>query len=62
MEANFEYYFRCYTLAFQLGLKLASGCEGLRHIVGISAPGCNLSQAPRLSYDDKGQVHYFSFL
>ena len=61
MESNFEYYFRCYALCFQVGLKLASQCEGLRHIIGISAPGCNLSQSPRLSYDDKGQVRRFSY-
>ena len=60
MEANFEYYFRCYALCFQVGLKLATQCEGLRHIVGISAPGCNLSQSPRLSYDDKGQARMLS--
>ena len=49
MEANFEYYFRVYTLCFQLGLKLAMQCQGLQHIIGVSAPGCNLSQSPRLS-------------
>ena len=49
MEANFEYYFRVYTLCFQLGLKLAMNCEGLQHVIGVSAPGCNLSQSPRLS-------------
>ena len=49
MEANFEYYFRVYTLCFQLGLKLAMQCTGLQHIIGVSAPGCNLSQSPRLS-------------
>ena len=49
MEENFEYYFRVYTLCFQLGLKLAMQCTGLQHIIGVSAPGCNLSQSPRLS-------------
>ena len=49
MEANFEYYFRVYTLCFQLGVKLAMQCQGLQHIIGVSAPGCNLSQSPRLS-------------
>lgn len=56
VENNFEYYWRVYTLCFQLGLKQAMKCEGLRHVVGISAPGCNLSQSPRLWFDDRGQV------
>jgi len=56
VEKNFEYYWRVYTLCFQLGLKQAMKCEGLRHVVGISAPGCNLSQSPRLWFDDRGQV------
>ncbi|KAK9901679.1 hypothetical protein WJX75_008058 [Coccomyxa subellipsoidea] len=55
VENNFEYYWRVYTLCFQLGLKQAMKCEGLRHVVGISAPGCNLSQSPRLWFDDRGQ-------
>lgn len=59
MEKNFEYYWRVYTLCFQLGLKHAMKCEGLRHVVGISAPGCNLSQSPRLWFDDRGQVCEF---
>ncbi|BDA42250.1 probable diacetyl reductase [(S)-acetoin forming] [Coccomyxa sp. Obi] len=55
VEKNFEYYWRVYTLCFQLGLKQAMECEGLRHVIGISAPGCNLSQSPRLWFDDRGQ-------
>ncbi len=61
MEKNFEYYWRVYTLCFQLGLKQAMKCEGLRHVVGISAPGCNLSQSPRLWFDDRGQVQPLPF-
>lgn len=53
---RYEYYWRVYTLAFQLGVQLALSCRGLRHIVGVSAPGCNATQSPRLFFGDRGQV------
>ncbi len=56
MEERFEYYWRVYTLAFQLGMKLAVRCEGFRHIIAISAPGCNITYSPFIWLDDRGQA------
>ena len=56
MEERFEYYWRVYTLAFQLGMKLAVRCEGFQHIIAISAPGCNITYSPFIWLDDRGQV------
>ena len=56
MEERFEYYWRVYTLAFQMGMKLAVRCEGFRHIIAISAPGCNITYSPFIWLDDRGQV------
>ncbi|CAK0770675.1 hypothetical protein CVIRNUC_003791 [Coccomyxa viridis] len=55
MEERFEYYWRVYTLAFQLGMKLAVRCEGFQHIIAISAPGCNITYSPFIWLDDRGQ-------
>lgn len=60
MEERFEYYWRVYTLAFQLGLKLAVRCEGFRHIIAISAPGCNITYSPFIWLDDRGQANTFA--
>ena len=59
MEERFEYYWRVYTLAFQLGLTLAVRCEGFRHIIAISAPGCNITYSPFIWLDDRGQATIF---
>ena len=56
MEERFEYYWRVYTLTFQLGMKHAVRCEGFRHIIAISAPGCNITYSPFIWLDDRGQV------
>lgn len=58
MEERFTYYFRVYTLAFQLGMKLAVRCEGFRHIIAISAPGCNITYSPFIWLDDRGQASH----
>ncbi|KAK9809107.1 hypothetical protein WJX72_009446 [[Myrmecia] bisecta] len=55
IETTFEYYWRTYTLAFAMGLQLARQLGGLRHVVAISAPGCNTMQTPRAIYQDRGQ-------
>lgn len=62
MEERFEYYWRVYTLAFQLGMKLAVRCEGFRHIIAISAPGCNITYSPFIWLDDRGQVGAHMYL
>ena len=56
MEERFEYYWRVYTLTFQLGMKHAVRCEGFRHIIAISAPGCNITYSPFIWLDDRGQA------
>ena len=62
MEERFEYYWRVYTLAFQLGMKLAVRCAGFRHIIAISAPGCNITYSPFIWLDDRGQVSAHTYL
>ena len=55
-ESIFDYYQRIYPVAFKRGLQLASACQGLRHVVTVSNPGCNANQAPRVGYEMPGQA------
>lgn len=55
-EAVWEYYQRVYPRAFKRGLQAALECEGLRHVVAISSPGCNATQPPQTGYEDPGQA------
>ena len=55
-EAVWDYYQRVYPRAFRRGLDAALECEGLRHVVTISSPGCNINQPPQLTYEDPGQA------
>ena len=56
-EVLWDYYQRVYPRAFKRGLDAALGCEGLRHVVAISSPGCNAAHPPPgLSYEAPGQA------
>lgn len=55
-EARWDYYQRVYPRAFKRGLLAALACEGLRHVVAISSPGCNATQPPQLTYEEPGQA------
>lgn len=55
-EAVWDYYQRVYPRAFKRGLLAALECEGLRHVVAISSPGCNANQPPQVGYEDPGQA------
>ncbi|WP_045116219.1 SDR family NAD(P)-dependent oxidoreductase [Plesiocystis pacifica] len=54
-EKVWEYYQLVYPRAFKRGLNAALACEGLRHVVAISSPGCNATQPPQVSYEAPGQ-------
>lgn len=54
-EALWNYYQDVYPRAFKRGLLAALACEGLRHVVAISSPGCNANQPPQLNYEAPGQ-------
>lgn len=55
-EAVWDYYQRVYPRAFKRGVLAALECEGLRHVVALSSPGCNANQPPQLAYEDPGQA------
>ena len=55
-EPVWDYYQRVYPRAFKRGLDAALACKGLRHVVAISSPGCNLSQPVQPSYEAPGQA------
>lgn len=56
-EAAYVYYHQVYSIAFKRGLSLAlQHCTGLRHVVAISAQGCNSTSAPMVVYEAPGQA------
>jgi NAD(P)-dependent dehydrogenase (short-subunit alcohol dehydrogenase family) len=55
-DAVFEYYQKVYPRAFKRGLHLAVNCNGFRHAVAISSPGCNCNQPPQVTYEMPGQA------
>ncbi|CAF1193194.1 unnamed protein product [Rotaria sp. Silwood1] len=55
-ESFYDYYQKVYPRAFKRGLELALKCKGLRHVIAISSPGCNINQCPRIDYEMPGQA------
>lgn len=55
-EAHWAYYHATYVMAFKRLLERAQKCEGLRHVVAISAQGCNATRGPSLAYEAPGQA------
>ncbi|CAL5223980.1 g6591 [Coccomyxa viridis] len=52
----YDYYQKVYPRAFKKGIELARKCEGLRHIIAVSSPGCNCNQPAQPGYEDPGQA------
>ena len=51
-----DYYQKVYPQAFKRGLQLAQKCTGLKHVITISSPGCNINYPPRVGYESPGQA------
>lgn len=54
-EETWDYYQKVYPQAFKRGLLLAQQCNGLKHVLAISSPGCNATSPPRVIYENAGQ-------
>lgn len=44
-DEAWAYFHQVYVLAFKRGLAPALACTGLKHVVAVSAVGCNATQA-----------------
>lgn len=55
-DQKWDYYQKVYPQAFKRGLLLAQKCNGLKHVLAISSPGCNATYPPRVGYEDPGQA------
>lgn len=55
-EPVWDYYQRVYPRAFKRGLDAALACQGLRHVIGVSSPGCNITQPVQPTYEAPGQA------
>ena len=51
-----DYYQKVYPQAFKRGLQMAQKCSGLKHVVTVSSPGCNINYPPRVGYESPGQA------
>lgn len=51
-----DYYQKVYPQAFKRGLQMALKCSGLKHVITISSPGCNVNYPPRIAYEAPGQA------
>ena len=51
-----DYYQKVYPQAFKRGLQMALKCTGLKHVITISSPGCNINYPPRVGYENPGQA------
>lgn len=55
-DQTWDYYQKVYPQAFKRGLLLARKCNGLKHVLAISSPGCNATYPPRVGYEYQGQA------
>lgn len=54
--AIFDYYQKVYPQAFKRGMEMALKCNGFRHAIAISSPGCNCNQSVQVGYEQPGQA------
>lgn len=55
-DQTWDYYQKVCPQAFKRGLLLAQKCNGLKHVLAISSPGCNATSPPRVDYEIPGQA------
>ncbi|KAL3159369.1 Peptide transporter ptr1, variant 2 [Trebouxia sp. C0009 RCD-2024] len=52
----YSYYQAVYTQCFRRLVEGALRCQGLRNVIALSSPGCNLLMQPQLFYEAPGQA------